>query len=349
MKLVNETFSCYPTENGTDMLMTKAAKMNYLVVAIVFAWIDVISIILNVIFVCIFSQNKKLWAARTHILLLLLVVSDLTCCIVVMSPAIFFMVMRSNGYALCELATFLRFIGFSNIFMSMSIVFVINLDLYLAVVKPYLYESKKIKVQTIVILVTICWSIIFLVSAICMYVAPIWKEYGVLMCCVTIILFIYLSYFHYKINKELARMTARESKVNSAAIMMIKTHNKTFKLATAILVVFILVFLPSIVMIIYRIVRLPSAFVNSYVFQWFQPFSLTNVFWNPILYYYRMKSIRKSFVQGLLRKWCSRERETVNRVTKFDSVVVSYHPELQVCNFKRDETIVATQGELSTE
>lgn len=134
-----------------------------------------------------------------------------------------------------------------------------------------------------------------------MYVFPVWKQYGIIACGVTFILFGFIIYFHIRISRELSSMHTKEKRksINKSKIQMARTFRKSFKIASAIVIIFILVYLPSIFMIVFRFSRKPSPFHNSYILQWIQPFTLSNVLWNPILYYYRMKSVRKKFYKAL--------------------------------------------------
>lgn len=186
--------------------------------------------------------------------------------------------------------------------MSLLTVFGINVDLYMAIVKPYLCNNN-VKVRTIVVVIIICWAIIFLSATVFMYAVSLWKEFSFVMSILGITLIIFLFYFHMKINKELSGMVTRErtGSINSSTKSIIRTYKRSARLASAIWATIIIVYFPSIVMVVYRLITFPSAFVNTYVFTWLRPFTLTNVLWNPILYYYRMKSVRQRFARMLRR------------------------------------------------
>ena len=279
-------FSCYPDD--PEMLMSEEAKINYLALAGMASFTGIVSVSLNTIFLLILFQHKSL-RTRSNILLAMLACSDVLTCIFIFPPYISFMIFLDNGQIICEISRFMKVTGYSTTMMSMATLTAITVDLFIAVVKPYVYVIRfqpRVMVKVLILM----WVLILTLSVISMYVFHAWRIYMMVAGAVTIILFILMCLLRIKVSKETHKMC---TVVVPGTIVNCTLQKKTLKLASTVLTVFGIIYIPSIIIIVYKTTAGSSSFIKTFVDQWCEMLALTNPLWNPLVYYYRMKMVRK--------------------------------------------------------
>ena len=297
----NRTFACvHDYHDNITMLITQPAKINYIILSIVIIATAVVSTILILLFLLVIYRYKKL-RNRANLLLMMLSISDLITSVFVLPIYSVQLLLLLHEIMMCEISKLLKMVAYISTIMSIAAITLITFNLYIGVVKPYYYNSI-LQTHIMIKVLIVIWIICTVLAVVSMYAFSIWKAYVTAVNVIALVLFVVMCCLHIRVSKETRKIT---DVVISPRVAAFTIQRKTLQLASTVLIIFVVVYLPSIVLTMYQMVEGSNSFIKTYIDRWFDLIALTNPLWNSLLYCYRLSAVRKRLSKVLL---CGKEK-----------------------------------------
>ena len=180
-------------------------------------------------------------------------------------------------------------------FWSAVTITTITVELYISVAHPYFYESSM-STKRVITSILVVWLLSFI--AICVVRVSserLWKLFKVFIALLTIPIVIAMFIMHYRTYAAIRNMGLRCKDQSLEFKLMIKTKKKLLKTVVYILVTFFCCFLPIGIISVHSLfTNFGNIFIDSYVYPVCETLVLSNAFFDPFVYYFRLKRIRRS-------------------------------------------------------
>lgn len=263
------------------ILSTASARINL----IICSWASVICSLfvigINTLFIWIvkFPGRKSL---PMNDLYVLLSVCGLVTGLLSLPTNVGLMISYHKGMPNCTFSRIRMLTGYIFPSMSFTTVGFITLGTYSATVKPLLYFSQSRK-ERLVYLLTFCWIVSTLFVLICYYVFPaVFGIYKIVITSIAVFIFFFMVGCHIRMHIHLRKSFDAHAKRNK----------KIAKVALLILIVYCLCYIPAGINNVLIVFKGNSPFQRSYINPWVYFITMTNAFFDILLYGFRTKRIR---------------------------------------------------------
>lgn len=206
----------------------------------------------------------------------------------------------SEGAFCCNIGNILLTVLYPLILMSITTIAAINLQLCMAILRPFLYDSEPNRQLSPPALATVN-SIWLLFTVLAVHVYPHWwTTFRMVSGIFALLVYITISCLHFFICRESRRIRKRSQ--SNASLACTSVTQKTIRLASSVLISFGLLYLPYTILSIYTTIFPITPYINTYFDTWAELIGITTCVCNPILYCIRLDSVRRSIKQRLWGK-----------------------------------------------
>ena len=286
--------------------LDKCNKSNPQILAILVAILTVCTVVPNGLVVAAMSTTKQYRRSPSHVLLLVLAICDLLIGLVSMPAYVVHQWMISHcshqyDETQCQLSKFVKFGGYSFSSLTILTIALITIELYLAIVRPFVYEHRYNK-QYFLLYLLLTWTLFLASNFVMLYAFPAqwssFKSFVVSWLCIVIFLMIIV--FHSLLSIEvgkLSRSTTTNPSFNTTTTTNNNNNNrinkKTFRMTTTIIIAFSICYLPLSVGMLYKVFSNTTS-MTSYndVMPWCEVIALCNSALDPLIYCFRLRFIR---------------------------------------------------------
>ena len=281
----------------------------YVILAVTLYIASFFTVFFNGLFIII-SYKRRIELNARDISLIMLAISDIISGLTAMPSVGTRYIFLSKKEVNCIIFEFTTIAGTYTICISVIAIYAININIYLSVVHPYLHE-KYVTNARIIIIVLGLWLMLVFPPMITMHHYGLWADVEVTLFCLFWTSALILCFMHAKVVKELKRMSSRSTIIERDRRQMIASSRKALKMAALILGVYVLSFLPVNIINFYIAFFGRSSTLTLAVAPITYSFALFNSLFDPLVYYYRIKSVRKSVKNFIQRLCCNKN----NRIT----------------------------------
>ncbi|XP_066920123.1 melanocortin receptor 5-like [Clytia hemisphaerica] len=282
-----------------ELDFNERSKTNFRILAIFALFTITATILLNGLVVIAMVTSKQYRKLPSHALLLVLAVCDLLIGVISLPPYDVHMWLVSNGNLNCQLSKFVKLSGYSMSSLTVLTIAVISVELYLAIVRPFLYEHVYNRKYYLVLLVSV-WCLFLASHMVFLYIFPedwrLFKRY--IAPVILISVFMVIIMFHSLIYSELKRLK-RQTTTNPTFRSGQRAHKKAFLMTTSIIVVFAMCYLPIAIVMLYEHIKTTSTKIETFVLPWCEFIALSNPILDPMIYCFRLRFIRRRIKQLL--------------------------------------------------
>ena len=283
--------TCFPDWRNTGFYLNKSSsRINFILVAVFYSLEGCSGSILNLSFIITVLKTKSL---RTipNIILLSLSINDLIMSLIIIPCQVYDIVLLSKGKLWCNLHIWLTRSEYSSLCVSLSLMVIISLEKYVAVCFPFLYERYVTKARVGCVIVAIA-----VVTTLMTFLFPISQSSAALFNVITVVvLFVGFCVFlwcQWKIFIVLSRIKRRIlTEQTPSATDLHNKREKAFSLLFITLSFVLCWFLPLIYRV-YSSIFGRSQVLHQYVRPWLYMVIFTSNTLSPMVYYWRLKSVR---------------------------------------------------------
>ena len=291
--MYNGTDTKFVTCKNQDVKLL-SSFMYHLICGVVLIFLSISSITLNIIFLATtrYSQRKLL----SDYLYYMLAVTDIVTSLLVMpifASSLFRIAFEQKLF--CTLWIIGTGSGYICGVWSAATVTTITVELYVSVVHPYYHESSMASKKVISSLLVL-WVLAFLaIGIIRVSSEKLWKILKVMIAFLAIPIAISMFIMHYKTYSAIKGMGLRCKDQTLDFKLMLKSKKKLLITAIYILLTFLCCFLPVGVISVHAMFTdFGNVFIDTYVYPVVEILVLANAFFDPFVYYFRLKRIRKN-------------------------------------------------------
>ena len=222
-------------------------------------------------------------------------------------------VLAAKRHQVCNLYLISLAVGYSCSLIAVFEIWLLSVERYLAVFKPWFYEEKKSTMKKVLIwLIILTWffsCIMGAASFIIRYFEPIKIVIAVtipLSVLSSIAIHLRIYYFTRNITERIKRLSLQhltESSQKHITIKAFKAQERKLTIVTASIVVqLIICYLPFCLIALYKALLKRSDSDISVLFNWSITAAAIKTFTNPVSFLYQLRRIRRSFVELVFRK-----------------------------------------------
>lgn len=265
----------------------------HLTCAIMLIILSIVSTLLNVIFLYTSSQYRFKKSLSDYLYIMLAVTDILTSTIVMPIYAAHLYRLAVHNKIFCTLWIIGKTAGYIFGVWSAATITTITVELFLAVAHPYYHESS-LTVKKVIGVLTIVWvTTTFLIVIARISGHRIWHYFKVMIAFLTIPIACSMFIMHCKTYFAIKQMGLRCKNQTLDFKIMLKSKQKLLRTAIYILLTFIICFLPMGIISIYILFAPHNPEIDSFVLPVTESFVLSNSFFDPFVYYFRLKRIRE--------------------------------------------------------
>lgn len=266
----------------------------HLTLAVILCFLAIFTVLFNLLFLI---SNYRFIKSRTisDTLYMMLAMTDLITGSVVMtsfSYELFYFSIKKDIN--CINWVFIKVSGYSFVTWSIATVAVISCELYLSVVHPFFYQAKvnKTKILTILFIIYACYVTAPVTTRVMS--SEIFDRYRETMAiiCIPVVILMGLTLLktYITINNIITRVRGQDFN----KILMLSSKKKLLTMATIVLLTFTICFMPVAVTSIYILHTKRTVKLESYVVPIVEIIALANSFFDPFVYYFRLRKVRKN-------------------------------------------------------
>ena len=264
------------------------------------------------------------------VLLLILVLIDLVCSLTFMPIYITTAWMLSIGRVSCPVHRTVHIFGHALCMLTMLTILFITIQLYLAVVKPFVYQGHHNAHYYWLYLVA-TWGVSFLMIFFWIFLYPgRWGRFKkIIGTSFVAVVFAVICLLHVHIHNEVKSIMRKGSNnptLTGTSASSVSSNQKTIRMTALVVAVFGCCYLPFALITIYEFIVMKSGIEYSriptlYIHPWIELAGISNGVWNPVIYCFRLSFIkrRRSFLVRIL----TRKRNQAFRTTTAPSIRTS--------------------------
>lgn len=291
----NVTLTC---STNTSFLYNKDSRINYIFLIISTTLLALLIVILNSLFLFIMQRSKNRLLLSDK-LLMMLAVTDLLSGVITLPLFAYTVYYYTQQKLTCKVADFNRIAGYTLSSMSvMSITFIV-MDVYIAVLHPFFYQRHVQSNKTIVLLLG-TWMFWLLFCIIAEWTLT-WKIFTTCAGVVIVIMLICLTFWVIKLHIIIRKISCKNQLEKNPMVKV----SKSLKMAVTVLGMYSFCYLPIAALNVRNGIKKNSSTVRTYALLWCQFIALSNSFWNTLVYYFRLRKVRRE----LIRLLCGRTPE----------------------------------------
>ena len=305
--MTNNTFPAACIKGDPPFSFTREAKKYYIFMTATCSVMTILTILLNMTFLITMFLNKQLQNLPNKLFMLLSLV-DLLQGFTVWPFAIYSGVTLYNTKQVCWWLSVVSSMGYCLGFATVTSIFLITIEQYTAIVHPF-FHGRHVKASYLLYpmaATNLSLSIVNFLTSFKFKGGWIW--YKSLISIITIILMTSMIYMYIRIIHTAKVTVARIVKTNVEEGKQIKKKAKAAKTSIIILIATIICYSPSSFYNIYEYVDNGTDFGKTYIKLSTEMVALMNSVFDPLVYYWRLKSIR-SATMTLLWRLCKRPRK----------------------------------------
>lgn len=277
--------------------------------------------LLNGYVVIVMTTSKKMRSGHriSLVLLFILVLIDLVGSLVFMPVYNATTWMMSAGKVSCTLHKIVHIMGHALCMLTILTIMFITIQLYLAVVKPFVYQGQHNRRYYWVYLIA-TWGVTFLLIFCWIFLYPErWGRFKkIIGTSFVTIVFALICFLHVHVHNEVREIMRKGSNNPTLATATATSANqKTIRMTAFVVAVFGFCYLPFAVITVYEFITKGGtdspAFSTLYVHPWVELAGVSNGVWNPIIYCFRLSFIKR-------RENCLRHKKKTRRVFRVTTV-----------------------------
>ena len=280
----------------------------YLVIALLASAMSLLTVILNLIFIATMLSQRKIQKHTSNKLLIVLCMVDLlqgtfTWPLTAANFVIFYR-LDTN----CLLLNSIYIIGHCLVALTLWTIFLIALEQYIAIIHPYFYISHVTFCRLLLPMIAINFLLTMINVMGEVKLNTVWKYYFKFSFPVVgFPLVMGLLYMHAKVIRCASQVTAKITDNNKEEGKQIKIRAKAARSGLLVLLATLLCYCPHICYTIYEKVSRPTPSTTTFVRYPTEIFSLFSSVVDPVVYYWRLKSLRKA-TRYMLASLCKNDR-----------------------------------------
>ena len=268
------------------------SRVNSQILGVLVAVLTVCTVVSNSLVVAAMSTTKQYRRSPSHVLLLVLAVCDLAIGIISMPTYVAhrWMITHYNVIyddRLCHISKFVKLTAYSFSSFTILTIALITIELYLAIVRPFVYEHRYNK-QYFIVYLMLAWTMFVVTNVMLLYVFPadwmVFKSLVVSWLCIAV--FILIIIFHSLLSVEVGKLnrstttnpcfsttssivmpapattaipastsisTIKNTQNNNSNTNKNRLNRKAFRMTTSIITAFSLCYLPLSVVMLYDV------------------------------------------------------------------------------------------------
>lgn len=280
--------------------------------------------LLNGYVVIVMATSKKLRNGQrvSLVLLFILVLIDLVGSLVFMPVYNVSSWMLSAGQVSCMLHKIVHIMGHALCMLTILTIMFITIQLYLAVVKPFVYQGQHNRRYYWLYLVA-TWAVSFLLIFCWIFLYPErWGRFKkIIGTSFVTIVFAVICFLHVHVHNEVREIMRKGSNNPTLATASAASANqKTIRMTAFVVAVFGCCYLPFAVITVYEFITQGGThsptFSTIYIHPWVELAGISNGVWNPLIYCFRLSFIKR-------RGNCLRRKKKMNHTFKMTTVPVT--------------------------
>ena len=283
--------NCRP--NDIPYLYTRNARIFYYCVSMLTVAMATITVTLNGLFLVTMFINRRLQTTSKQILMLL-AFSDFLYGSVMLPIYAFHMLEKYFRRVPCQLHNICSILGLTLGILSVTTIFTIILEQYLAILHPFWYE-RHVKTRRLLIPNVSIFVLTTIIGSISRYILSrkiylFFRAFQVIFTGILLLLMIYL----YANVVSAARKTQRRivNVVSNHAV--VKSNTRAIKTSFFVFATFIVCYIPITIHSLYISMHQNTPFLRSYVIIVVEMIAMSNAMLDPFVYYWRLKILRKA-------------------------------------------------------
>ena len=293
--------SSSPSPCQTNRLVfsfSESALSYFFGLSIIAALMTLVTVILNCIFLASMVRQKQLCKSISNKLLIVLSLNDLMQGILLW-PLI--VVNWTNSYKMqpsCFTQDLMYFMGYHFAVVTMSTILLVALEQFIAILHPYFYIKNvtfccllgpMLLLNSVILIINVAWAI---------KLTGMWIVFGKLLFVpLFATMVVALIYMHTKIMRCAANVAAKITDTNREEGKQIKTRAKAAKSGLVVLIATLVCYSPFICYTIVVQFRERTPFMTTFIQNTTEILGLLSSLVDPVVYYWRLKSIRKATKQ----------------------------------------------------
>ena len=302
MNISAETDPC--NANELNYLFTEGARLFYLCSLVTRLLITITTIIFNFVFVAALLTDKHLKNNISKKLMMILSVIDLLQGFLCWPMAIYlntgWLYLERN----CFLSKILYSLGYILSFATITVIFLIALDQYLAIVHPYFYIGqvtlRRLVVPWVPIHLALCvFNLIGRFTSLKM-----WHLYRYVIAVMMFVIMVVLAYVHLGTMKQASMATKKISETNKEEGKKIRIRARAARSTLIVFLATILCYLPLITYNAYESLHKRTSFNKTFLKLPAEVITLSSSMIDPIVYFCRLRSLRNAAKKMLRPLWC---------------------------------------------
>ena len=302
MNISAETDPC--NANELNYLFTEGARLFYLCSLVTRLLITITTIIFNFMFIAALLTDKHLKNNISKKLMMILSVIDLLQGFLCWPIAIYlntgWLYLERN----CLLSKILYSLGYILSFATITVVFLIALDQYLAIVHPFFYISQVTLRRLLV-----PWIPIHLALCVFNFIGrfmslKVWHLYRYVIAVMIFAIMLVLAYVHLGTIKQASIATKKINKTNKEEAKQIKLRAQASRSTLIVFLATVLCYLPLITYNAYESVGKRTSFSKTFLKLPAEMITLSTSVIDPIVYFCRLRCLRIAAKKILHTPWC---------------------------------------------
>ena len=293
--------------------LTKDARIFYVFLTGVRILMTASTIILNLVFLATLVHHKKTRQKTSSKFLMFLSTIDLlqgaTCWPIVTYISISWY----NSKQECFWGNMANSVGYGVGFATVSAIFLIALDQYLAILHPFLYVSKVTACRLLwpTVLLNVGLYVINVVGR--FKVVEVWVIYRYLLIALTLLIIMAMICIYARIMQFASMTVTRIVTLNRDEGRQTKTRARAIKSTFIVLVATISCYTPFMAYTVYENLKIPTSFSKTFIRLPFEMLAMSSSVVDPIIYYCRLRSLRIA-TRAMMYSICRSHRRRSNSI-----------------------------------
>ena len=301
------------------VLHTNGSRTSFLIAGIALAVGCIPATMFNLCFLVVMKRNRKLHRLSNYLLVTLSVL-DLITGSVIMPLSAIILIERSRHVLHCKLQAYTSVIGYSVGTMSLITILTITVEQFLAVMYPY-YHQSHVTIKKLLPVNILFWVLLSIFCIAAWFYTVLWVIYQSFLGLLIVNTFVVVIYCYARMFRVAKRTRKMITSINKSLRRKTKTNNKNLKTSAAIIVAFVISYIPIGLLVLWRLIFGTTHFERTYLYEWAQVFASYNTVINPLVYYWRLRGVKKELRKIFVCKCC--ENYTLSNVYSFNSYSVS--------------------------
>ena len=301
---------------------TKEAQTFYFFLFVVRILMTALTIILNITFLAALVHHKKTRQKTSSKFLMFLSTIDLLQGVTCWPIVTYISISWYNITLECFWSDMANSVGYGLGLATVSAIFLIALDQYLAILHPFFYVGK----------VTACrllWPTVLLNVGLCAVnivgrfkVLEVWFIYRYLVIALTLVVIVAMICIYIKIMQFASMTVTRITVLNRDEGRQTQSRARAIKSTFIVLIATMSCYAPFMSYTIYENLKTPTSFSKTFIRIPLEMLTLSSSVLDPIIYYCRLKSLRIA-TRAMVYSVCRNHQRRSNSVGVSEKILVT--------------------------